>query len=157
LLIDEAYQLIPRDNSGRDFGCEAVETIMSCIEGSECTIDDRPAIIFAGYTEDMDRFVNINSALKRRITDTFIFENYSMNELFQIFEKMASKAGFFVTFDEEIAVTEMNVNFESNICAKLNSGLSRELLCSSKSSVNGRIMQGVSNGEKYADIRKELM
>jgi len=87
--------LIPSDNSGRDFGCEAVETIVSLIEGSECTIDDRPAILFAGYTEDMGRFDNSNSGLKRRITDTFIFENCSMNELIQIVEKMASKAGLY--------------------------------------------------------------
>jgi len=68
LLVDEAYQLIPRDGSGRDFGYEAVETLMGCIEGSESTEDDRPCLIFAGYPEDMKRFINSNSGLRRRVT-----------------------------------------------------------------------------------------
>jgi len=45
LLIDEAYQLMPPE-SPRDFGLEALETIMASIEGEQETLTDRPAYIF---------------------------------------------------------------------------------------------------------------
>ena len=48
LLIDEAYRLVPQ-NSSRDFGREAMDTIMATIEGSSATTSDRPAFIFAGW------------------------------------------------------------------------------------------------------------
>jgi hypothetical protein len=156
-LIDEAYQMIPRDTSGRDFGYEAVETLMSTIEGSDATTDDRPAMIFAGYPDDMERFINCNSGLRRRITDTFHFENYSLSDLFEIYVKMAHKAGFCVAIDEQLAATEMALSFDSNICAQLNAGISRELLSASKSNVNHRVMQKVSSGVLIVDLRKELM
>lgn len=44
LLIDEAYQLNQKDLSC-DFGIEAIEAVMSTIEGSDMTTDDRPAYI----------------------------------------------------------------------------------------------------------------
>ena len=61
LLVDEAYQLTPED-SPRDFGPEAVETIMKTIEGDSLTTDDRPAYTFAGYPQEMQTFLNINEA-----------------------------------------------------------------------------------------------
>ena len=54
LLVDEAYQLTP-PNMNKDFGIEAIETIMATIEGGETTVDDHPAYIFAGYPGDMTR------------------------------------------------------------------------------------------------------
>ena len=47
LLIDDAYRLVPQD-SRRDFGPEAMDTIMATIEESSATTSERPAFIFAG-------------------------------------------------------------------------------------------------------------
>ena len=54
LFIDEAYQLMPKDST-RDFGKEAVETIMNALH------DNDPVFIFAGYPADMERFINANA------------------------------------------------------------------------------------------------
>ncbi|KAJ0039799.1 hypothetical protein Pint_26742 [Pistacia integerrima] len=46
LFVDEAYRLIPEERSGRDFGLEALEEIMSCMDNGKVLV------IFAGYNED---------------------------------------------------------------------------------------------------------
>lgn len=78
MLIDEAYQLTPVD-SGCDFDPEAIETILGTIEGEMYISDNRPAYIFAGYPDDMSRFLNVNPCLKRRLTDFFVFNDYSVD------------------------------------------------------------------------------
>lgn len=75
-FIDEAYRLVPPVVLN-DFGPEAVETIMSRIEGASSTTSSRPAFIFAGYPKEMDSFLRCNPGLERRITHTFSFGDYS--------------------------------------------------------------------------------
>ena len=64
LFVDEAYRLAL--STQNDFGPEAVETIMSVIEGGPQTTSNRPAFIFAGYPALMERFISTNPGLKRR-------------------------------------------------------------------------------------------
>ena len=70
LLIDEAYRLVP-NTSSNDFGVEAVETIMSYMEGDGVTKNNRPSFMFAGYPEQMKVFINANAGLRRRIQRFF--------------------------------------------------------------------------------------
>ena len=90
MLVDEAYQLTPED-SPRDFGPEALEAIMTTIEGGPVTEDDRPAFIFAGNPSNMKHFKTLNPGLERRITNSFTFADYNYHELSSIFNVMASK------------------------------------------------------------------
>ena len=95
LLLDEAYRLT-RD-SKKDFGHEAMETIMSAIEGSDNTTSDRPAFIFAGYPAEMENFVRANAGMASRVTEEFIFPDYSPTELVDILMKSATSEGFSFT------------------------------------------------------------
>ncbi|KAJ0040592.1 hypothetical protein Pint_26757 [Pistacia integerrima] len=54
LFVDEAYRLMPEERSGRDFGLEALEEIMSCMD------DGKVSVIFAGYNEAMQRVISSN-------------------------------------------------------------------------------------------------
>jgi SpoVK/Ycf46/Vps4 family AAA+-type ATPase len=81
LFIDEAYSLA---GSGNDFGSEAIATLVKAMEDNR----DNLAIIVAGYTEPMIRFIKSNIGLKSRFTKQIYFENYSSKELLQIFRTM---------------------------------------------------------------------
>lgn len=76
LFIDEAYSL----GEGNDFGREAIETILKRMEDNRGEF----AVIVAGYTEPMNRFLESNPGLKSRFDRTFMFNDYTAEELFKI-------------------------------------------------------------------------
>ena len=54
-------------------------------------------VIFAGYTKEMQSFLNANSGIASRIGYTLEFEDYTEDELLQIFTNMVKKSGFDIT------------------------------------------------------------
>jgi len=82
LFIDEAYTL--HKESPRDFGHEAVETILTAMEENR----DHLMVIAAGYEKQMQKFLDINPGLKSRFGNFIHFEDYKPAELCQIFYKM---------------------------------------------------------------------
>lgn len=86
LFIDEAYTLAT--GGERDFGIEAINEILKFMEDNRQDI----VIIFAGYTDDMNRFLDMNEGLKSRIPNVFDFEDYTIEQLTQIgLNELASK------------------------------------------------------------------
>ena len=92
LFIDEAYTL--KSNDGDTFGAEAIDTLLKRLE------DDRGKFIciVAGYTDQMHDFIDSNPGLKSRFTQTVHFDDYTPDELTQIFLNLANKKNF--TVDE---------------------------------------------------------
>ena len=93
LFIDEAYALAPEDN-GKDFGREAVDTLLKAMEDNRGNL----LVIVAGYPDLMDHFINhTNPGLPSRFPTTIFFEDYSADELRQIFELIARNADYVPT------------------------------------------------------------
>lgn len=92
LFIDEAYALIPEGGKGNDFGQEAVDTILKRMED----LRDRLVIIVAGYPNEMNRFIQSNPGLQHRFNRYFTFNDYSPDELLEIFRRIAESAHFVV-------------------------------------------------------------
>ena len=89
LFIDEAYSLIPHD-SHRDFGVEAVSTLLKLMEDRR----DEVVVIVAGYPREMERFMSSNPGLASRFPKTLTFDDYDDDELFEIFALIAAQQGF---------------------------------------------------------------
>ncbi len=90
LFIDEAYALVPDDIGGRDFGHEAINTIIKRMEDYR----DRLVVIVAGYPDEMERFIQSNPGLKSRFSRYFFFDHYSPEDLLRIFDSFCKNVQF---------------------------------------------------------------
>lgn len=80
LFIDEAYSLAP-ENADKDFGQEAIDTILKAMEDHR----DDFVVIVAGYASLMPRFIDSNPGLKSRFNKYLYFEDYDGTQLYDIF------------------------------------------------------------------------
>lgn len=79
LFIDEAYQL-SKKNDRKDFGHQAIETLVTELENHRSGF----IAIFAGYTDEMNDFLNENPGLRSRIPNVIEFDDYTPDEIGEI-------------------------------------------------------------------------
>ena len=106
LFIDEAYALASDNSSYND------EAIATLIKGMEDFRDDL-VVILAGYTKEMQAFLDSNSGIVSRIGYTLTFKDYTVDELIEIFKSFISKAGFKITdgaLSKARGIIEDNIN-----------------------------------------------
>jgi SpoVK/Ycf46/Vps4 family AAA+-type ATPase len=89
LFIDEAYTLAP-SHQGADFGQEAIDTLVKLMEDHR----DEVVVIAAGYSDEMDRFIESNPGLSSRFSRRVEFENYSPADLVTIVRQHAAASGY---------------------------------------------------------------
>jgi nitrous oxidase accessory protein NosD len=88
LFIDEAYALASHTGgNGPDFGREAIDTLVKLMEDHR----DDVVVIAAGYSAEMERFMNANPGMASRLSRTIEFENYTAAELVRIVEQFCAK------------------------------------------------------------------
>lgn len=100
LFIDEAYSMENRF------------AIAALIQEMENHRDD-VIVIFAGYTESMEAFLELNDGLKSRIPHRIDFPDYSAEELTEIFKQMISERHFIA---DEAAISEAAYIFKKAKC-----------------------------------------
>lgn len=89
LFIDEAYALTPGD-SPNDFGREAIEVLLKGMEDHRQDL----IVIVAGYTHLMGRFIASNPGLESRFNKYLYFDDYSGEELMEIFTSLCQKNSY---------------------------------------------------------------
>ena len=94
LFIDEAYSLV--DDRDGCYGDEAISTIVTQMENRREDI----VVIFAGYTEKIEGFLQKNPGLRSRVSFHISFPDYSPPELYQILEYIAEKQSLIL--DDEV-------------------------------------------------------
>lgn len=101
LFIDEAYTLSPQ-NADKDFGQEAIDTILKAMEDHR----DDFVVIVAGYATLMPRFIDSNPGLKSRFNKYLYFEDYNGEQLFEIFLGRVRRNDYRLDGAAEAAVKE---------------------------------------------------
>jgi AAA+ superfamily predicted ATPase len=86
LFIDEAYSLA--STSENDYGKEAIDTLLKAMEDNR----DDLIVIVAGYPALMERFLHSNPGLESRFNKFIYFEDYTEEELYDIFMLMCEEA-----------------------------------------------------------------
>ena len=100
LFIDEAYNLIPMGTPGEKdkSGTEAIEALMTRMENDA----GKFVCVIAGYKAEIEEFIaNANPGLKRRFTYRIHIDDYSVQDLVEIFKLHAGKEGFTLSKDAE--------------------------------------------------------
>jgi len=91
LFIDEAYAISEgKGNNGNgDFGKKAISALIKEMEDHRGEF----GVIVAGYTDNMSRFLEANPGMKSRFDQTYRFEDFSNDELWEIEKNMLAAKG----------------------------------------------------------------
>ena len=100
LFIDEAYSLAA--GSGEDFGREALAELVKRMEDDR----ERLVVILAGYTAEMETLLEVNPGLRSRVQAVLRFDDYSPEELTEVFARMAAADGWKLAGDARARAAE---------------------------------------------------
>lgn len=93
LFIDEAYTLTEREGSMYDYGPEVVASLLLAMENRRGEF----AVIAAGYTTEMERFVESNPGLRSRFDQVWEFRDYTDDELVAILKGYVDRSDYLLT------------------------------------------------------------
>ena len=101
LFIDEAYSLV--DDKAGLFGDEAINTIVQEMENHR----DDVVVIFAGYPDKMEQFLQRNPGLRSRIAYHVPFDDYNVDELCSIADLIAKKRDMILADDARVKLRDI--------------------------------------------------
>lgn len=119
LFVDEAYSLA-NDDSHRDFGYEAIDTLIKEMEDNR----DNLCVILAGYTKEMEELLKTNPGFESRIQFKVKFPDYTEEELYDVFKKYCKEEGYQISSNiKDIIINYFNEekrkeNFSNARCAR---------------------------------------
>ncbi len=87
LFIDEAYSLANEAGAQHDFGGESIQVILKRMED----LRGKFGVIVAGYTDNMNEFIQSNPGLRSRFDKYFQFEDYTAEDMFTIAQSLFTK------------------------------------------------------------------
>lgn len=100
LFIDEAYSLARSNDDGKDFGREVIEILVKEMSNGPGDL----AVIVAGYTEEMKRFLDSNTGLKSRFKHHYEFRNFLPQELSTIADYACEQQGVRLTVEAKALI-----------------------------------------------------
>ncbi|MEM7105873.1 MAG: AAA family ATPase [Bacteroidota bacterium] len=151
LFIDEAYALTDRGDDKKDFGKEVIEVLLKELSDGKGDI----AIVFAGYPEEMQSFLDANPGLASRLPNVISFPDYSPDELMDIAEYSAGKKDVTIEGDAKILIKNKVVEAYRNRNRKFgNARFVNGIIEEAKQNMALRLMRENSN---FDEVPKEVL
>ena len=142
LFIDEAYGLNPVDETGQGTspeGKKALETLMTRMENEA----GKFVVICAGYPKEMNDFLGANPGLKRRFSHTIHIDDYTAEELLEIYERAARAKKYNFTLADDAVRSKVLNMFQEMVAMKNekfgNAGEAIKKVAETKTNINNRI------------------
>jgi len=152
LFIDEAYAL--KQGQGDTFGQEAVDTLLKRME------DDRGKyiVIAAGYSKEMEDFLSSNSGFKSRFSDYINFDDYTPEEMFDIFSNMCKKNNLvFADGFEQAVRNKLKTIYISRTSSFANARTVRQLFDKIRENAFSRVMNLQTKGVAVEELKQEVL
>ncbi len=148
LFIDEAYALARSNDDGKDFGREVIEILVKEMSNGPGDL----AVVVAGYTEEMSRFLDSNTGLKSRFKHHYEFRNFLPQELSQIADYAAGQLGVHPTLEAKALLDEtITQAFRSRDRSFGNARYVHDLLEKAKVQMALRLMSRDESGTSHTD------
>ncbi|PPK86483.1 SpoVK/Ycf46/Vps4 family AAA+-type ATPase [Neolewinella xylanilytica] len=148
LFIDEAYSLARNNDDGKDFGREVIEILVKEMSNGAGDL----AVIVAGYTDEMKRFLDSNTGLKSRFKLFYEFRNFLPQELSQIADYAATRLGVTMTLAAKALINEtITKSFRERDRTFGNARYVHDLIEKAKVQMALRIMARDDSGESLSD------
>lgn len=103
LFIDEAYALAQDAGSGSGFGKEAIDALVKGMDDNR----DNLLVILAGYSDDMNKFLDTNPGLKSRFANIIEFKDYSVDDLLIIADNLFRNKGYVITKEARLKMKDI--------------------------------------------------
>ena len=144
LLLDEAYGIEPMDEAGRSTsseGRDAIKLLLTRMENEA----GKFVVICAGYPKEMDAFMNSNPGLRRRFSHTIHIDDYTAEELLEIYERAARAKKYNFTLADDAARAKALNMFRTMVAMKDdkfgNAGEAIKKVAETKTNINNRIQE----------------
>ena len=142
LFLDEAYDLEPMDAAGQSTSSEgkkAVQTLLTRMENEA----GKFVVILAGYRGKMETFMNSNDGLRSRFSHFIHIDDYTPEELLEIYENTAKAKKYnFTLADEKVRMKALNM-FRNMVAMKddkfANAREAVTKVAQTKTNINNRI------------------
>ncbi len=148
-FLDEAYSLVNCSEGATgyaDENCRKIyDKIMTFMEENK----DRVSFIFAGYKDEMRKFISANPGMASRIGENIIdFPDYSVDELYKIFLMMSQKEKYVLADGVEAVLLDVLKEKKKNGGSKFgNARMVRELLVKTTHNQSDRIAKQLKEGD----------
>ncbi|MEK8127045.1 AAA family ATPase [Paenibacillus filicis] len=109
LFIDEAYSLAR--GGEKDFGKEAIDTLVKAMEDHK----NQFILILAGYSDEMDQFLQTNPGLPSRFPIQLDFPDYTVDQLMQIAELMVKEREYTLGPTTELKIRQQIMNEKNQL------------------------------------------
>lgn len=142
LFIDEAYDLEPMDSAGQSTSPEGKKAVLRLLTRMEDEAG-KFVVILAGYKDRMEALMNSNDGLRSRFSHFIHIDDYSPEELLEIYERAAKAKRYnFVLADEAVRMKALNM-FRNMVARKdakfANAREAMAKVAQTKTNINNRI------------------